>query len=461
MTSVYSVNSDWITIPVASQAAGVNLSGIVAIFRDNAITCHPEEADKVKQALRDAGFDKRSGLDTWVKTSEIAESLDEPAIVSTAVAGDSIIEGELADMAEEAIRAAKITVEIKSPPVKPVERYAQLSEIENLETKAFNLIEHKEKIFSRLNDDSERGFEDMLSSGLDRKVGSLRDNIVGARQSLNSKFQDFVNIATQAKATEYLNKEVEKLVKNLENPNDEWKTKLKEISDRLKSLGGYIQSETLGDTIITKIKAVLNSSVSMRSSEAAMREVSIAETALNANIEALKVVALTKNTISQTARQQLGDIAGLAFVEEIQFHGGSLVITTSPAKLMYMWGIYSDKDCAKNQRELEIGKFKIYLSMQRDVGGIELENLKYGNNGYHQHPHISGKANAGRGQSICWGSISQSVMKLLRDWDFLTLVQLIWSYLNSYNPFDSYVKLERLWKNWTGEDLPSPERIKR
>ena len=105
---------------------------------------------------------------------------------------------------------------------------------------------------------------------------------------------------------------------------------------------------------------------------------------------------------------------------------------------------------------LDVGEFCIALKLDPSEAGINIKNLRYGKDSSYQHPHVSG---AGSQQSICWGSIRNSVLKLLRDWDFLSLIQLIWNFLNSYHSGDSYVKMLNLWNSWTKETLPSPERM--
>jgi len=84
-----------------------------------------------------------------------------------------------------------------------------------------------------------------------------------------------------------------------------------------------------------------------------------------------------------------------------------------------------------------IGEFRIDIHTDGSEGGVRIYNLTNVHDGY-QHPHIN------YGGYCCFGNISSGVAKLLAEYQYVVLAQLLMSYLKSYVPYGAYIRIE----NW-------------
>jgi len=453
---------DWVEVPVLGEIGSVNLIGLPVVHRNNALGCPTEFVRQVEHALETAGFQKdvNSGVWSTEERSEeaipsYAEQRRRPRPASRSRPGEEALRGysevEIPDGGVEEI-AAQVRHE---PKPKGSKKAAMMKEVEELEEEAFNLMEHRERVLAKIGDSEEAGFGQMLASGLDNRLTQFREEIVNARRSLNLKFRGFIDTIAKAKASEYFLEHMAELQGSLDSPDDELAERLDEIVGRLQAFGATFNRQTVADAIKAKVQVICQQNTSARQANESMREVLDAETQLTGAIEGLKAASKTRDKITGQAQTQLQQVAGLAFVREVHFVHGKLEILTTAAKLSYEWLADSGRNQKAGKRILDIGEYRIVLGLSADNASINLFNTRYGNGKSYQHPHVSG---TGHGQNICWGNIGGSVLKLLKDWDFITLVQLLWNFINSYNSGDSYTKLATLWPDWTGEGLPTPEK---
>jgi hypothetical protein len=87
----------------------------------------------------------------------------------------------------------------------------------------------------------------------------------------------------------------------------------------------------------------------------------------------------------------------------------------------------------------DIGEFRIDINTDGDASGVKAFNLTRNIEGILAHPHV--KANG----YCCLGNISEGVIKLLAEYQYVILAQLMITYLHSYNSDSAYGKIE-LWR---------------
>ncbi|HTM68767.1 MAG TPA: hypothetical protein VL426_05725, partial [Candidatus Binatia bacterium] len=87
-------------------------------------------------------------------------------------------------------------------------------------------------------------------------------------------------------------------------------------------------------------------------------------------------------------------------------------------------------------RRYEIGRFRITID---DRGGLSLANLSNTASGTHcEHPHV-------RDRRPCLGNITEALSKLLGEREYALAVNLLFRFLESYNPSNPFSKIEH-WK---------------
>lgn len=87
-------------------------------------------------------------------------------------------------------------------------------------------------------------------------------------------------------------------------------------------------------------------------------------------------------------------------------------------------------------RRYEIGRFRIAID---DRGGLALSNLSNTSSDTHcEHPHV-------RDRRPCLGNIAEALAKLLGEREYALAVNLLFKFLESYNPSHPYAKIEH-WK---------------
>lgn len=89
-----------------------------------------------------------------------------------------------------------------------------------------------------------------------------------------------------------------------------------------------------------------------------------------------------------------------------------------------------------------MGRYKITLIMGGHTEGaqysIRIQNLDYPRNGRH-HPHVPSN-----GQP-CWGDASATIGKYLTEMRLIPLIEMLFMYLESFNPEDDYGRFAAWW----------------
>ncbi len=96
------------------------------------------------------------------------------------------------------------------------------------------------------------------------------------------------------------------------------------------------------------------------------------------------------------------------------------------------------KNVADPKQKEKIGSFRIVI--RRD-GGLRIYNKDVISTYDYNHPHIT------RGGDPCLGNLSDTVAKLLAEYEIIPLINLLIPYLESYNPADAHEHLNRFMRD--------------
>jgi hypothetical protein len=85
-----------------------------------------------------------------------------------------------------------------------------------------------------------------------------------------------------------------------------------------------------------------------------------------------------------------------------------------------------------------MGEYRIDINTDGSDGGVTIHNLTQLVAGRYHHPHIAS------GGKCCFGNISTGVAKLIGDYQYVVLIQLLINYLKSYDRGGAYKYID----NW-------------
>jgi hypothetical protein len=137
---------------------------------------------------------------------------------------------------------------------------------------------------------------------------------------------------------------------------------------------------------------------------------------------ALEALDGTKGQWKQKAESEYGHLLKLIpnFYARIVLDGEFLVAETYPVEIRFSRTTY------------DIGEFQIRIKLS--TGDLAIKNTTHQIDGY-DHPHISDEA-------ACLGNIGPGVIKMLAEFELFGALQMIHSFLHSYNPSSPYKKIE-------------------
>jgi hypothetical protein len=127
--------------------------------------------------------------------------------------------------------------------------------------------------------------------------------------------------------------------------------------------------------------------------------------------------------ISTWANQEYDAILATPNVKDIMVSGKVISVYTGMIDIPYEGDVY------------HMGEYRIDINADGDDGGVTIHNLTNKKGKYH-HPHIS------EGGRCCFGNISTGVAKLIADYQYVVLIQLLINYLKSYDKGGSYRRIE-------------------
>jgi len=108
------------------------------------------------------------------------------------------------------------------------------------------------------------------------------------------------------------------------------------------------------------------------------------------------------------------------YYESFRIDGDELIAKTHEVSINYDGNSY------------DIGVFEVKITLS--TGDLDIQNLTHEVNGY-QHPHISGG-------KPCLGNIGNGVIRMLAEMELFGALQMIHSFLHSYNDGSPYQKIE-------------------
>jgi len=86
-------------------------------------------------------------------------------------------------------------------------------------------------------------------------------------------------------------------------------------------------------------------------------------------------------------------------------------------------------------KNYKIGKFRIDIYIDGSNGAVKAYNLTDGKE-HVFHPHVK------KDGYCCLGNITEGVTKLLAEYQYAVLIQLMINYLHTYNPGSTYCDIE-------------------
>jgi hypothetical protein len=135
--------------------------------------------------------------------------------------------------------------------------------------------------------------------------------------------------------------------------------------------------------------------------------------------------------ISRTKREEWADkeydtLCAIPHIKNVEMENNVLKLYTDLIKITYNDVLYN------------MGEYKIEIYTDGSNEGVRVFNLTKQREGL-QHPHIH------RNGHCCLGNIAQGVGKLVAEYEYTVLAQLIVNYLQTYNPSSEYGSI-RLWR---------------
>jgi len=130
--------------------------------------------------------------------------------------------------------------------------------------------------------------------------------------------------------------------------------------------------------------------------------------------------ALSEKDEASLLKKNRNAIHGLlkAGYTNIKWTGNTLKANTRPIPIVF------------RGKEFMLGGYEITITTEGQIKVINKKNKIAG----HDHPHISNG-------TPCWGNLGKSVSKLIAQFEFVPVLDIVLTYLSSYNPKDAYRKL--------------------
>ena len=210
------------------------------------------------------------------------------------------------------------------------------------------------------------------------------------------------------------------LMESFKELNKELNTKKKVVDTTSKDISeilSKIHEKSLNESIDQV--GVLNSEISYRMSEIAIRERKIREVNKMRNL--IKKDGILLNEV----REQFKVLKRHTKIRSIKAQENNIYVFTKRLKLQVktIKGEQIDAD-------FDIGSYEIVIDLFNNTVKV-FNELRVDSN---DHPHIQNGI-------PCWGNLSKSIPKLMANNDFVSIVQLVLEYLHSYTDGDTYINI--------------------
>jgi len=207
----------------------------------------------------------------------------------------------------------------------------------------------------------------------------------------------------------------------------------KEKAERQRSLAqaeqeknclAYVQEcgRRLQATIAATRKSLEECEKSVRDAQQRITEAVRAEAGFRKKLEQL---LSSKGEMEQRFAEEFDRLLQAPGVQRVSVRDGIISVFTDQIDIAYQGNVY------------DIGRFRVDIHTAGNNGGVRCYNLTRELNGY-CHPHIKGDGRC------CLGNIADGVAKLIGNYEFSVLAQVMLQYLRTVNPQDWYCNI----KNW-------------
>jgi hypothetical protein len=142
-------------------------------------------------------------------------------------------------------------------------------------------------------------------------------------------------------------------------------------------------------------------------------------------LQKLEPLKTSRDKREEWADKEYDALCAIPHIKNVEMEGTTLRLFTDNIQITYKDQIYN------------MGQYKIEIYTDGSNEGVRVFNLTKERNGL-QHPHIQ------RNGHCCLGNISQGVAKLVSEYEYTVLAQLIVNYLETYNPISEYGSI-RMW----------------
>ncbi len=129
--------------------------------------------------------------------------------------------------------------------------------------------------------------------------------------------------------------------------------------------------------------------------------------------------------LEKSFAEEFNKLCAVPGVERVRVTDGVVQIFTDNVEIKYGGSVY------------DIGRFRLDIYTSGSNGGVRAFNLTRTVNG-HAHPHVKSDGNC------CLGNIADGVAKLIGEYQYSVLAQVMLQYLRTVNPSDWYKNI----KNW-------------
>lgn len=268
---------------------------------------------------------------------------------------------------------------------------------------------------------------------------NLRDRVCSVAKQVLEKERDYLNLSVSKMTFGYVSNALEKAITiGLDR-------KKKGIKEKLGAFG--ITDEQIDNAVGTVREKVRGSMRAFTSSEADVtRQLNelvgfeIEKEQLLAEVAGQKDVNVS---IKERMLQELTKMSQFPYVRKMYCTASSFVVEVKDVKVL---------DPENSNREYFLGEYEIWLNLKEVERGVEgiLRVVHMGTpTADYVHPHVSDG-----GRNICFGSgnAAEGIMRLIGEFDIALVIQVLYGFLNAYNPDSPYQKPEDLMKHWRLRD---------
>jgi len=302
-----------------------------------------------------------------------------------------------------------------------------------------------------------------IRRGVELRAGDLRQKLREERMAIVNEERNLRRSMFDSLVSESLSR----VVRRFREDNSFVGEVVGSYLDKIKVLVGEVGSEErIKERVASLVEQVLNRAISNTSGSGARDVNGVLERLLELEASLVATQRLVRTFSEEieasveTVLEKAKAIEKLAFVQSIGCRGGWFYITTLPAKVTYKYRLFGEDEI--HEQEVVLGRYELGINLlvpsdrlSRTGVIFSLRNLDIPRDCSRHHPHAYGPHRSV--QTICFGNIRESLLKLYREWNFEMMFLLLWRFVNSYTSNDCYDSVSRLWDVWGRERLPGTE----